>query len=123
MSPSTPTLHPYRWAVLFGVWLIYSAFGLAIASTGPLVTEIMADLNISRSAMGAVLGAWQLTYIAAALPLGALLDRTGVAVGLLASACVMAGSLFLRGAAGDETTLFLAVAVFGLCRAPVLTGG
>ena len=75
--------------VLFGVWLIYFSFGLCIASMGPLVTEIAVDLDASRSSMGAVLGAWQLTYIAAALPLGAALDRIGVAKGLVLSAAVM----------------------------------
>ena len=110
----TETSHPYRWAVLFGVWLIYFSFGLAIASMAPLVAEITRDLGISNASMGAVLGAWQLTYIAAALPLGALLDRIGVAVGLLISAIVMAASLTLRGLAGDEVTLFLAVCLFGL---------
>jgi cyanate permease len=106
--------HPYRWVVLFGVWLMYFSFGLCIASMAPLVTEIAADLGASQSSMGATLGAWQLCYIPAALPLGALMDRTGVAIGLLVSAAIMAGSMALRGAAGTEFQLFLAVAVFGL---------
>ena len=106
--------HAYRWVVLFGVRLIYFSFGLCIASMAPLVGEIRTDLNIGNGAIGAVLGAWQLTYIAAALPLGAMLDRTGVALGLLVSAVIMALSLFLRGAADSEVTLFLAVAMFGL---------
>lgn len=110
----TVSPHPYRWAVLFGVWLMYFSFGLCIASMAPLVTEIAADLGTTKGAMGAVLGAWQLCYIAAALPLGALMDRTGVALGLMVSALVMAGSLAARGAAGSETQLFLAVAAFGL---------
>lgn len=115
MSASeTDTPHPYRWAVLFGVWLMYFSFGLCIASMGPLVSAISADLGVSRTAMGAVLGAWQLTYIAAALPLGAALDRIGVARGLMLSAGVMALSLALRGVASGEMTLFLGVAVFGL---------
>ncbi|MEM6623773.1 MAG: MFS transporter [Pseudomonadota bacterium] len=106
--------HPYRWVVLFGVWLMYFSFGLCIASMAPMVTEIAADLQADPGGMGAVLGAWQLVYIAAALPLGALMDRTGVALGLMLSAVVMAGSLALRGAAGSEAFLFFAVAVFGL---------
>ncbi|MEM1161341.1 MAG: MFS transporter [Pseudomonadota bacterium] len=109
-----PAPHPYRWAVLFGVWLMYFSFGLSIASMAPMVTEIAEDLGTSLGAMGAVLGAWQLCYIAAALPLGALLDRIGVARGLMASACVMAFSLACRGLAGSEWQLFAAVAVFGL---------
>ncbi|MEM7742099.1 MAG: MFS transporter [Pseudomonadota bacterium] len=106
--------HPYRWVVLFGVWLMYFSFGLCIASMAPMVTEIAADLGAAPGGMGAVLGAWQLTYIAAALPLGALMDRTGVALGLLMSAVVMAASLALRGAADSELFMFFAVAVFGI---------
>ena len=111
-APAPP--HPYRWAVLFGVWLVYVSFGLCVASMGPLVAEIAADLGMTNSAMGGVLGAWQLTYIFAALPLGAVMDRTGVALGLLASCCVMAGSMALRALAPGEAVLFLGVAVFGL---------
>jgi len=114
MTALTPPPHHYRWVVLFGVWLVYLSFGLCIASVAPLVTEIAADLGTTKGAMGAVLGAWQLVYIAAALPLGALMDRTGVAVGLLASAVVMAVSMAFRGFAGSETELFAAVALFGL---------
>ena len=114
MQNAPPPTHRYRWAVLGGVWLMYFSFGVCVASTGPLIAEIAHDLGTSYTAIGAVLGAWQLVYIAAALPLGALLDRIGVALGLTLSAGVMAGSLLLRGAAGDGTELFLAVALFGL---------
>ncbi|MEM9139189.1 MAG: MFS transporter [Pseudomonadota bacterium] len=114
MSEAKDPPHPYRWGVLFGVWLMYFSFGLSISSMAPLVAEITADLGLSKSAMGTVLGAWQLIYIAAALPLGALMDRTGVAIGIAFAGCVMAASLALRGVAGSELQLFLAVAVFGL---------
>jgi cyanate permease len=103
-----------RWAVLAGVWLMYFSFGICVASTAPLVSEIARDVGAGFTVMGAVLGAWQLVYIAAALPLGALLDRIGVGPGLALAAGVMALSMFLRGAAVDGTTLFLAVAIFGL---------
>lgn len=101
---------------------MYFSFGLCIASTGPLVDVIAHDLGTSYTAMGAVLGAWQLVYIAAALPLGAALDRIGVALGLTLSAGIMAASMLLRGAAGDETDLFLAVALFGL-GGPIISVG
>lgn len=106
--------HLYRWAVLFGLWLMYCSFGLSIASLAPLVGRISTDLSITYGSMGAILGAWQLIYIGAALPLGALLDRIGVGIGLTVSAGIMALSLAARGSAVDETTLFLAVAMFGL---------
>ena len=114
MSSVADAPHPYRWTVLFGVWLIYFSFGLCIASMAPMVTEIAADLGADKGTMGGVLGAWQLTYIAAALPLGALMDRTGVAIGLLVSATVMAASMVLRGLSPDASMLFFAVALFGL---------
>ncbi len=122
MQHAPPPPDRYRWVVLGGVWLMYFSFGVCIASTGPLVAPIARDLGTSYTAMGAVLGAWQLVYIAAALPLGALLDRIGVALGLTLSAGVMAVSMFLRGAAGDETDLFLAVALFGL-GGPIISIG
>jgi cyanate permease len=118
MSPT----HRYRWAVLAGVWLMYFSFGLCVASMGPLIAVMARDLGTTYTAMGAVLGAWQLVYIAAALPLGALLDRIGVALGLTLSAVVMAASMALRGAAGDDTDLFVAVALFGL-GGPIISVG
>ena len=114
MSDAAAMPHPFRWAVLAGVWLMYFSFGLSVASTAPLVAEIARDLDAGFTAMGAVLGAWQLVYIAAALPLGALLDRIGVGLGLTLAAGIMSLSMVLRGAAGGEATLFLAVAIFGL---------
>ena len=65
------TPHPYRWAMLWGVWLLYFAFALAIASMAPLVYKLMADLNMHRGEMGTVLAAWQLTYIFCSVPCGA----------------------------------------------------
>ena len=54
MSTGQDTPHPYRWVVLFGVWLIYFSFGLCIASMAPLVKEIRADLSISNSTIDAM---------------------------------------------------------------------
>ncbi len=100
--------------MLGGVWLIYFCFGLTIAAMAPLVTPISAELEISHSAMGAILGAWPLVYIAAALPCGLLLDRLGLRLSLLLAALCIALSGLLRGLAGNEVELYLAVAVFGL---------
>ena len=108
-----PESHPYRWTMLFGVWLIYACFGLTIASMAPLVGPITTELGISHSAMGSVMGAWPLVYIAAAIPCGALLDRLGPRSGLIAATVIMAVSGALRGAADGHLTLFIAVALFG----------
>ncbi|MDP7651148.1 MAG: MFS transporter [Rhodospirillales bacterium] len=108
-----PPAHPYRWVMLGGVWLVYYCFGLQTAAMAPLVKPVTDDLGLSYSAMGAVLGAWQLVYIATALPCGAFLDRVGLRRALFMSALIMAASGALRALAVDHLTLFLAVALFG----------
>ena len=104
----------YRWLMLFGVWLIYFGFGLTVAAMAPLVAPIRLDLGMSDGAMGAVLGAWPLVYIASAMPCGAFLDRVGAGRALFLSAAVMALSAAARGLAEGQVSLFLAVALFGL---------
>lgn len=103
-----------RWVLLGGVWLIYFCFGLTTASIAPLVGPISAEFGVSNTAMGAILGAWPLTYIAAAIPCGLLLDRIGARYGLLLAAAIMAASGVARGLAGSPMELLLAVALFGL---------
>ena len=104
----------YRWVLLGGVWLIYFCFGLMTASMAPLVAPITAELGIGHSTMGAILGAWPLVYIAAAIPCGMLLDRLGARVALLIAALIMGASGVARGLAGDEMALFAAVGLFGI---------
>lgn len=118
-----PATHGYRWAVLGGAWLIYFGFGVTVAAMAPLVQPILRDLGMSHSAMGAVLGAWPLVYVAAAMPCGALLDRAGPGRALFLAALIIAGSGLLRALAGSEATMFLAVAVFGFGGPLVSIGG
>ena len=109
---STP--HPYRWTMLGGVWLLYFAFAIAIASMAPLVYRVMPDLGMHRGEMGTVLAAWQLTYIFCSVPCGGLLDRFGPRKTMFASILVIALSVLCRGFAWDYLTLLVAVMVFGL---------
>ena len=113
-SDLNPSEHPHRWGVLAGVWLVYFSFGLTFTALAPLVSTVSRDLDMSNTAMGSVLGAWQLIYIFAALPCGIVLDRFGPRRVLLASAIIMASSGALRALATDHLSLFLAVALFGL---------
>ena len=103
-----------RWLVLPGVWLIYFCFGIIIASMAPLVAPITQDLGISNTTMGAILGAWPLTYIFAAIPCGILLDRIGARRMLFCAALIMAISAAARGFATTPGQLLAAVALFGL---------
>lgn len=111
-APDAP--HPYRWAMLAGLWLIYFGFGLAVASTAPLVEPIARDLGLSHSAMGSVMGAWPLIYIFSAIPCGALLDRAGPRRALFLGAVTVAVSAAARGLSGSHLELFCAVAILGI---------
>lgn len=110
--PSSPS--HLRWIALGGVWLVYAAFGATAASLAPLIPEIRADLDTSNAMLGAVLGAWPLVYIAAAIPAGALLDAIGPRLGLFFATIVIALSAALRAWADTPLELMVAVGVFGL---------
>ena len=114
--------HRFRWVMLAGIWLIYCSFGLTVSAMAPLVGTITTELNISLSSMGAILGAWPLVYIGAAIPAGALLDRFGLRRSLFAAALIMALSGVARALSVDGLSLFLAVAVFGL-GGPLVSSG
>ena len=66
--------------MLILLWLLYIAFGMVARAIFPLVTPILADLALTYSQMGTILGSWQLTYILAALVAGTILDRWGMGV-------------------------------------------
>ena len=93
--------HSLRWVVLFGVWIIYAAFGLIVTSLAPLVERIEFDLNIGHTAMGSVMGAWQLVFIVAAVPCGFLLDRLGMRWALLLGALSIAASAWTASGGSD----------------------
>lgn len=112
--PFRAPAHSYRWAMLAGVWLVYFSFGLFVASMAPLVAPITAELGISHGAMGVVLGAWPLVYIASSIPAGALIDRVGPRRSLMLCAVLIVLSGILRSVADDYLSMFLAVAVFGI---------
>lgn len=113
---------PYRWTMLGGVWLLYFSFGMTMASVAPLVQIIETDLDISHSAMGLVLGAWPLIYIAASAPCGALLDRFGPRRMLFLGLLVVAASAALRGLSNSPVELFFSVLVFGI-GGPLISAG
>lgn len=104
----------YRWALLAALWFVYASFGLVLGAVPPMVVYLSEDLHLTRTAMGSVLGAWQLIYIVFAIPAGALIDRAGLRVTLVIGAGLIALSGVLRAAAVNHATLYLAVAVFGL---------
>jgi cyanate permease len=100
--------------MLAGVWLVYFCFGSTSAAIAPLVARITDELHLTHTQMGSVLGAWQLVYIGAAIPCGALLDRLGARRGVALGALVIAASGLLRSQADSYFTLLFAVAAFGV---------
>jgi len=102
------------WLAVAGVCGVYVSFGLAIGVMAPLVDEISADLSLSRSAMGSILGAWALIYVFTAVPGGAVVDRLGLRWSLFVGGLTITASLVRRSMANGPVSLFAAVAVFGI---------
>ncbi|MFH1647559.1 MAG: MFS transporter [Chloroflexota bacterium] len=109
-----PHESPYRWLMLGMVWLLYCVFGAVGFSVGPLVTPILADLDISYSQMGIILGAWPLTYVIVSTVAGAILDKWGIRRSIFVGVLFIALSAGLRFFATDFATMFACVALFGL---------
>lgn len=115
--------NPYRWVMLVLLWLLYAAFGIISRSIFPLVTPVLADLNLSYSQMGFILGSWQLTYILAALVAGPVLDRWGVRKSIFAGAIVIGLSASLRYFTVGFISMLTAVALFGVGGPMISVGG
>ena len=111
-----------RWWILGGLWLLYASFGAVIVSIAPLVTDIVRDLSLSHSAMGSIMGAWQLVFIFSAIPCGMLLDRIGTGRALLIGGLVIVLSAVGRGLADSYWTFLLAVMLFGV-GGPIVSSG
>jgi CP family cyanate transporter-like MFS transporter len=105
---------PYRWVMLAMLWLLYAFFGLVYRSISPLVTPILADLDMSYSQMGFVLGSWQLTYIGASTVAGFFIDRWGIRRSLFLGTLIIALSVGLRYFAADFGPFLAMVALFGV---------
>ncbi|UCH51436.1 MAG: MFS transporter [Chloroflexota bacterium] len=110
----SPHQNRYRWVMLGLTWLLYSMFGLVAYSLAPLVTPIMRDLNISYTQMGIIAGSWPLSYIFISVIAGALTDKLGARISLLAGAVIMGLSMVLRFSADGFVGMFLAVALYGV---------
>lgn len=102
------------WLAVAGAAAVYVSFGTVIGSMASLVDEISTDLDLSRSTMGSILGAWALAYVFTAIPAGAAVDRLGVRRSLAVGALSMVASLLLRALATGPVGLFVGVAVFGV---------
>jgi cyanate permease len=112
-----------RLALFAGAWLVYAGFGLTAGAMAPVVGEIRSDLNLSESALGLVLGAWQLVYLFSSVPGGRAIDRLGARRAVAATAVLVGLSAVARAGATGFVSLYLAVAIFGLGGPLISIGG
>ena len=123
-----PGLRAYRWVVLAGLWGLYLCFGFGQVGLAPLVSGIQAELGLTSSEMGMVLGSWQFLYIFAAIPGALFMLRHGIAAMLSVGSLIVLASLVLRSVAWDFQSLLLSAALLGAggpvisIGAPVLVG-
>jgi CP family cyanate transporter-like MFS transporter len=113
-SSAMATTSRRRWWMLGSLWTLYASFGLVAGSLAPLLDRVRVDLGMSRAEIGAALGAWPFVYLFVAIAAGRVLDRIGLRWGLALGAFGIAASGFARAAAQGRTSLWLAVALFGL---------
>src|SRR4029079_2957638 len=106
--------HPFRWVLFGAMCAVYFAFGVILLAIPPMVSEVRADLGVSRGQLGFALGAWALLYIVTAPPAGQLIDRLGVWRSLAADALLVAGSAAMQALAHGLVMLWLAIAVIGI---------
>lgn len=111
-----------RWRVLAATWAVYATFGLLIGLNGALVPQIRADLGLSKTEMGVILGGWQFVYIATAIPAGRVTDALGARRALTISASIMLVTALARAGATGFWSLLLPVALFGV-GAPIISVG
>ena len=100
--------------MLGALWLVYFSFGIAVFGMTPLVNVIQEDLDLSKGAMGTILGAWPLVFLVAALPSGALVDRLGLRRSLAIATVIISASALLRPVVNNFIGMFGSVALFGL---------
>ena len=75
MNATNMSLKPkksYRWAMLFMAWMTYFCFGLICFSIAPLITDIMLELNLTYTQIGAI-GQKNVLQEALRLPRGILI--------------------------------------------------
>jgi cyanate permease len=112
----------YRWIILALAWLVYFAFGLILSSMPPLVNVIAADLTLTYSEMGIILGSVILMYVPLSVPVGVSIDRIGQKKMITLGLILISSSAILRSVVFSFETLFLVVFLFGFGGPTVSVG-
>jgi len=118
---------PERWRPVDRVFLPFAA-GFYLANlfrtiNAPISGQLMSDLALGAADIGLLASVYFLTFAAAQIPIGILLDRYGPRRVESALLFVAAGGAALFGASPDFVPLVLARALIGVGVAAALTAG
>ncbi|MFX1343388.1 MAG: hypothetical protein ACFFAL_11980, partial [Promethearchaeota archaeon] len=86
----------YRWVILCLAWLGYFSAGMVASALPPLVSQIAADLGLSGTQIGGILGVGTLTVVPLAIPVGLLFDRINIKWATFTGLLFIGFSAFLR---------------------------
>jgi len=109
-----PASHPFRWVLFGAMCVVYFAFGVIMLAIPPMVSEVRADMDVSRGMLGFALGAWALLYIVTSPPAGQIIDRIGLRRALAVGGVLIALSALMQAAAQGIAMLWCAIAVIGI---------
>ena len=107
-----------RWLILFAIGLSRAAFGYQFQTVGSIGPQLMAQYAIDYTALGALVGAYMLLGILAALPLGLLGRRfgehlvVGIGLSLMAAGALVCADI--GGVFGATRAIFLGRCLSGV---------
>lgn len=114
-SPETPPLSPgRRTATLAAMCLAVAMIVAGVASLNNALPHIAEDLSVSQSGQQWIIDAYAVALAALLLPFGALGDRFGRRLTLLAGVGIFAGSSAVASMAASGGSLIAARAAMGV---------
>ena len=109
--PPSPARDPRRLAIL----LVFGLHGIIVGTLFSRIPEIQAGLGLGEADLGLALIGVPAGVFTGSLLISRLIETSGTRRLLLFAFPMFAGSVVLAGLAFDTATLFLCLALFGLC--------
>ena len=110
----------YRWIMLAIAWFLHFVDGLVWLSPAPLLLQMVADLSISFSEAGLVLGIAYLGFIFIPIIGGSISDKFGVTKTAALAASIVALASILRGTSSGLLDLLAYSALASIATAVLL---
>lgn len=121
-TPSRDALRSSRVLIVATLVASYVLSQFYRVSNAVIAPELMSELSVSPEAMGALTGLFFLTFAAAQIPAGILLDRFGPRLTMSLMLLIAVAGAAIYAAADDATDLSLGRALIGIGCAPGLMG-